>query len=92
MACAAQELGKAMGKSLHSSEWCSKEGLLMFRDHIYVPNELDLRRCIVELHHDTKVVGHTRRWKTPELVSQSYWWLQMSRYIGTYCKTCNMCL
>ena len=32
VAHAAQELGRATGKSLHSSEWRSKEGLLMFQD------------------------------------------------------------
>ena len=26
-----------------------------------------------------------------ELVSQTYWWLQMSRYVGQYVKTCNLC-
>jgi hypothetical protein len=31
-------------------------------------------------------------WKTLELVSCNYWWLQMSCYIGKYCKTCNLCL
>src|SRR5215475_14004446 len=27
-----------------------------------------------------------------ELVSRSYWWLQMSRYIGAYGQTCDLCL
>jgi Integrase zinc binding domain/Integrase core domain len=32
------------------------------------------------------------RWKTLELLMRSYWWLNMSRYVGQYCKTCDMCL
>jgi len=39
-----------------------------------------------------KVVGHPRCWKTLELVSRNYWWPQMSRYIGQYVSTCNLCL
>ena len=43
-------------------------------------------------HHDTRVAGHAGRWKTLELVSQNYWWLQMSHYIGQYVKMCDLCL
>ena len=39
-----------------------------------------------------KVVGHPGRWKTLELVSRNYWWPQMSRYIGQYISTCDLCL
>jgi hypothetical protein len=31
-------------------------------------------------------------WKTLKLVSRSYWWPQMSRYIGQYCSICDLCL
>ena len=27
-----------------------------------------------------------------ELVSRNYWWPQMSRYIGQYTSTCDLCL
>jgi len=30
------------------------------------------------------------RWS--QLVSQNYWWPQMSRYVGRYISTCDMCL
>jgi Integrase zinc binding domain len=59
---------------------------------VYVPDVHDLRRHVVAQHHDFQVAGHPGRWKTLELVSQNYWWPHMSRYIGEYTKTCDLCL
>ena len=79
-------------KPTHSAEWSeTADGLLLFRGKIYVPRGQDLRRRIVKQHHDSRIAGHPGRWKTLELVSRSYWWPQMSRYIGLYTKTCDLC-
>jgi hypothetical protein len=85
-------LKESKSRTVQGAEWNLREGLVLYRDRIYVPNDPDLRRRIVAQHHDTKVAGHAGRWKTLELVARSYWWPQMSRYIGTYCRTCDMCL
>ena len=89
---AVEELRKGKSKSVRAVEWWETDGLLQFRGKIYVPLDPDLRRRIVTQHHDTKIVGHPGRWKTLELVSRNYWWPQMSRYIGQYSKTCDLCL
>jgi hypothetical protein len=92
VAKAARELRKDKGRStVKSAEWSESDGLLMFRGKIYVPKDRDLRHHIVEQHYDTRITGHAGRFKTLELVSHNYWWPQMSRYIGTYVKTCNLC-
>jgi hypothetical protein len=92
IAKAARELRKDKGRgTVKSAEWSESEGLLMFRGKIYVPNDRDLRHCIIEQHHDTRITGHAGHFKTFELVSHNYWWPQMSRYIGTYVKHCDLC-
>jgi hypothetical protein len=92
VAKAARELWKDKGRgTIKSAEWSESDGLLMFRGKIYVPNDRDLRRCIVEQHHDMRIAGHAGHFKTLELVSRNYWWPQMSRYISIYVKHCDLC-
>jgi hypothetical protein len=92
IAKAARELRKDKGRdTVKSAEWSESEGLLMFHSKIYVPNDRDLRRRIVEQHHNTRITGHAGHFKTLELVSRNYWWPQTSRYISIYVKHCDMC-
>ncbi|GLB45568.1 putative retrotransposable element tf2 155 kda protein type 1-like [Lyophyllum shimeji] len=90
-AAAALKSARSGVRSVRSAEWSEDQGVLMFRGRIYVPNIPELRHRIVEQHHDSRVAGHPGRWKTLELVSRSYWWPQMSRYIGSYTSTCDLC-
>jgi hypothetical protein len=92
IAKAARELQRDKGRGMvKSAEWSESDGLLMFHSKIYVPNDRDLRRCIIEQHHNTRIAGHAGCFKTLELVSYNYWWPQMSCYISTYVKICNLC-
>jgi hypothetical protein len=89
---AARELRKDKSRgTVKSAEWSKSDGLLMFHGKIYVPNDRELRRCIIEQHHDTCIARHAGRFKTLELISRNYWWPQMSHYIGIYVKTCDLC-
>ena len=67
-----EELKRAEIKTLKDEEWEIEDGIVMKEERIYVL-EGDLRREIIQLHHDTPVGGHGERWKTAELIARNYW-------------------
>ena len=69
---AVKELKMSPAKSVRSSEWSLKNGLLYYRGKVYIPRT-KLRRQILTLCHNSKLTGHPRRWKMLELVSRNYW-------------------
>jgi len=79
VARAARELQGSSARSVKSAEWSLSDGLLYFWGKIYILDTSDLCRRIITLSHHSRLAGHSRRWKTLELVSRNYWWPQMSR-------------
>jgi len=77
---------------VQSMEWKLQNGLIYHQDLLYVPNDPELQWRIVEQHHDSQIAGHAGRWKTLELISWNYWWPRMSKFIGAYYSTCDLCL
>jgi len=57
---AVEKLKKAGIKTLRDKEWEVEDGIVMKEERIYVP-EGDLRREIIQLHHDTPVGEHGGR-------------------------------
>jgi len=89
---AVKALKSTSARSIRSSEWTEADGILYFRGKIYVPPTGDICQKIIALHHDSHIAGHPGRWKTLELIIRNYWWPHMSRYIGQYTATCDLCL
>jgi len=57
---AVEELKKAGVKTLRDEEWEIEDGVVLKERRIYVP-EGELRREIIQLHHNTPVEGHGGR-------------------------------
>jgi hypothetical protein len=72
-------------------EWNLEDGLILYRGHIYVPKDNDLRKDIVRLYHDNIAMGHPGRWKTYELISREFWWPGLSQFVHNYVDGCATC-
>ena len=53
-------------------DWKIVDGIVHYKDKIYIPADADLRRQIVYNHHNLSVMGHPGVQKTKELVSRDY--------------------
>jgi len=58
---------------------------------VYVLKDVELRTEIIWLYHDVPVAGHRGRWKTTELVIRNYWWPGVTKDVGRYVDSCDMC-
>jgi len=87
---AVEELKKAGVKTLKDEEWEIEDGVVLKEGRIYVL-EGELRREVIQLHHDTPVGGHRGRWKTTELVTRNYWWPGVTKEVGRYVNGCDAC-
>jgi hypothetical protein len=56
---------------------------------LWVPK--DLRQTVLELEHDSKIVGHFGQDKTIELIRQNFWWPKMDETIIDYIQSCVEC-
>ena len=58
---------------------------------IVVFHDKELKYCILYEVHDTANRGHLGREKTYGLISQSYWWPKLYKWVSTYVRTCETC-
>ena len=85
---AVEELKRAGMKALKNEKWEVEDGIVLKEGRIYIP-EGDLRKKIIQLHHDTPIEGHGGRWKMVELVARNYWWPGVMKEVGRYIDGCD---
>jgi transposase InsO family protein len=69
----------------------TEEGLIMWKNRIYVPKDSGLREQIIQLHHDPPVIGHPGTKRTEELIMRNYWWPYISKDVKLYVLGCDTC-
>jgi hypothetical protein len=85
-----KDVPKALKKSI-SEYHIDDDGIIMFRGRMVMPDNADLKKEIVQSHHDSGTAGHPGREKTLDLVTRDYWWTSVTQYIHKYVDGCEQC-
>jgi hypothetical protein len=67
------------------------DGILLYKNIIYVPNVQDLKLMILNEMHNVPYVGHPGYQKTVAAVKSHYFWPGMKKYIVEYITRCMEC-
>jgi hypothetical protein len=61
-----------------------EDEVFWYKDWLWVPNSVDLRKMILHEEHDSKVAGHMGQEQTIELVRRNSAWPQVDEWIEDY--------
>ncbi|MBW0491549.1 hypothetical protein O181_031264 [Austropuccinia psidii MF-1] len=74
-----QKLSK--GKSVQDYSLDFSSQLLLFKDHMVVPNAPTIQLSIFKKHHDSPLAGHPGQENTLKLLKQGFHWFGMTQFI-----------
>lgn len=67
-------------------------GALLLKDgHVVIPDNIDLRRRMVQRYHDHPTSGHPGEQETYRRMKQDVYWPGMSTFVRNYVKGCATC-
>jgi len=55
-------------------QWAISEGLLYYKDRVFIPDTEDLQTLIATSCHDSKIAGHFGQEKTREIITRDFYW------------------
>jgi len=87
-----RELGRleSEGKEFPKN-WIKKDGLLYYKNRLYIPNDEGLQKTIAKGCHDSQVAGHFGQEKTVEIVTRDLYWKGLTAWINDYVRSCDEC-
>lgn len=84
-------LEKPADSAILPSSWNLSEGLLYYRNAVYIPEDVALRNELMKLHHDHAFAGHFGIARTLELLRRKYFWSKMDEDVEAYVTGCDTC-
>jgi hypothetical protein len=85
-----QEYVRAMGGNL-SPDISFKDEALYYECRLCIPDDLQLKKLILEVEHNSKMAGHMGHDKTIELVRLKLFYLEMEKFIEDDVCSCPEC-
>jgi len=73
----------SLGQELPKN-WQLKDGILYFKNRLYIPNNDELKTEIAKGCHDSQVAGHFGMEKTIEIVTRDFYWDKLTNWMNDY--------
>ena len=67
------------------------QGLLRYKDRIWIPAEASVKSEILQRFHDDPLAGHFGVNRTEELIQRRFHWKKMRQEIQEYVRSCATC-
>jgi len=71
--------------------WTKKDGMLYYKNRLYIPNDEGLHTTIARGCHDSQVARHFGEEKTVEIVTWDFYWKGLTAWINDYVRFCDKC-
>ena len=82
-----ERMSKGKAKSFREDE----HETFWFEDRIYVPNDPEIRKLILQEAHDSPYSIHPGNTNMYLDLKESLWWIGMKKDIAEYVVVCNVC-
>ena len=84
--------GQTRSKQLSLAEYQEDgNGRLLYRQHLYVPNHILLKLCLIKEFHEVPAAGHPSRSNTLKLLSRQYYWPRIHKDMDRFLCNCHTC-
>ena len=82
---------KALPLQTTLTDWTLDNGLILFKNKVYVPEDLDLCWSIIAKTHESPVAGHPGCFKTLQLLKEWFYWPCMVTMMNNFVEGCATC-
>jgi len=72
-------------------KWIEKDGLLYYKNRLYIAENEALQTEIAQGCHDSVVAGHFGQEKTIAIVTRNFYWKGLAECIRDYVRSCDEC-
>ena len=73
------------------TDWTLDNNLILFKNRVYGPDNLDLHRSIIAETHELPVAGHPGHFKTLQLLKERFYWPRMATMTANFVEGCATC-
>jgi len=74
-----------------SKNWMKRDGLLFYKNRLYITNGEGLQTTIGKGSHDSQVAEHFGQEKTVEIITWDFYWKGLTAWINDYVRSCDEC-